>query len=177
MHNSDVPPERPSPARFVLGGGIFFGGQLAPLLIPVVASSNLGGVWKTAISAVLFISPELFILVAAAVLGKPGFNYLTGALKRALGRFFEKHGPPDTVSRTRYRVGLIMFAVPLLFGWATPYVIHHLPGYESNPLLYGLPFDMLLVASLFVLGGDFWDKQRALFVHRATARFAEKGKP
>jgi hypothetical protein len=29
----------------------------------------------------------------------------------------------------------------------------------------------MLFASLFVLGGDFWDKVRSLFVHGATARF------
>jgi hypothetical protein len=26
---------------------------------------------------------------------------------------------------------------------------------------------LLLISSLFVLGGDFWDKVRALFVHAA----------
>ena len=28
--------------------------------------------------------------------------------------------------------------------------------------------DLVFVASLFVLGGDFWDKVRALFVHDAN---------
>ena len=30
------------------------------------------------------------------------------------------------------------------------------------------------IASLFVLGGDFWDKLRALFVRDAKAVFPEK---
>jgi hypothetical protein len=29
----------------------------------------------------------------------------------------------------------------------------------------------MLLASLFVLGGEFWDKLRALFVHGARAAF------
>ncbi len=33
---------------------------------------------------------------------------------------------------------------------------------------------MLQIASLFVLGGDFWDKLRALFVRNAKAVFPEK---
>ena len=33
------------------------------------------------------------MLVAVAVLGKAGFDYLVGLFKKALGRFFEKHGP------------------------------------------------------------------------------------
>ena len=33
----------------------------------------------------------------------------------------------------------------------------------------------LLLASLFVLGGDFWDKVRSLFIHDAEVRFAQVG--
>jgi hypothetical protein len=32
----------------------------------------------------------------------------------------------------------------------------------------------MFLASLFVLGGDFWDKLRALFVREARAVFPEK---
>jgi hypothetical protein len=119
--------------------------------------------------------PELFTVFAAAVLGKPGFEYLKGRIKRAFGRFFREHGPPETVSRRRYRIGLIMFAVPLVFGWINPYAFHHLPGYEEYRLLYGLAGDILLIASLFVLGGEFWDKLRSLFVHGARAQFPTTG--
>jgi len=31
----------------------------------------------------------------------------------------------------------------------------------------------MFLTSLFVLGGDFWDKLRALFVRRARAAFPE----
>ena len=34
-----------------------------------------------------------------------------------------------------------------------------------------LPAYLLLLASLFVLGGNFWDKIRSLFVHDAVAQF------
>jgi hypothetical protein len=32
--------------------------------------------------------------------------------------------------------------------------------------------DLVFVASFFVLGGEFWEKLRALFVHGARAVFA-----
>jgi hypothetical protein len=32
--------------------------------------------------------------------------------------------------------------------------------------------DLVTLVSLFVLGGDFWDKVRALFLHDARAVFA-----
>jgi hypothetical protein len=150
---------------------LFVGGQLVPLSVPFVARTNLPGAWKGILSGLLLISPELFLLAAVAVLGKPGFDYLTGAIKKALGRFFERHGPPERVSRRRYRVGLAMFLLPLLFGWLAPYAGHHFPAYEEHRLLYAIPGDVLLLLSLFVLGGEFWDKLRSLFIHGARAQF------
>ncbi|UCH84323.1 MAG: hypothetical protein JSW50_01140 [Candidatus Latescibacterota bacterium] len=165
------PAAAPSKRRLVIGGLIFAAGQLVPLCVPFVARSALGSFWKTVISAVLLISPELFVLLAAAFLGKPGFNYLVNLFKRTLGRFFEKHGPPERVSPTRYRIGLVMFVIPIVFGWLAPYLSHEIPGYDSHRLLYSIPGDLLLIASLFVLGGEFWDKLRALFIHGARAQF------
>ena len=108
------------------------------------------------------------MVAAAAVMGKPGFAYLKGQISR----FLRAHGPPATVSRARYRVGLVMFALPVFFGWVTPYAAQLVPGLGPDRLLYALTGDGLLLASLFVLGGDFWDKLRALFVHGARAKFA-----
>jgi hypothetical protein len=34
--------------------------------------------------------------------------------------------------------------------------------------------DVMFVASLFVLGGDFWEKIRALFIHQVTVQVAAK---
>ena len=80
-----------------------------------------------------------------------------------LGQF----GPPHDVSPHRYRVGLVLFMIPLLFAWASPYFGHHLPGFESHQWIYAVTFDVMLLSSLFVLGGSFWDKLRALFKHDA----------
>ena len=165
--------ERPTTGRLFLGGTVFVVGQLMPLGVPLVTSSELASLWKTILSTLLFIAPELCLLLAVAILGKPGFNYLTGIFKKSLGRFFAKHGPPEVVSARRYKIGLVMFVVPLLLAWATPYFAHHLPGYESRPILYALPGDIILIASLFVLGGEFWDKLRALFMHGARSRFPD----
>jgi len=170
-NNVSNPAVVPSKGRLVIGGMIFVIGQLVPLCVPFVTRSELPSVWKTIVSAVLLISPELFVLLAAAFLGKPGFDYLVGLFKRTLGRFFEKHGPAEHVSPARYRIGLVMFLLPIALGWLAPYLGHELPGYETRPLLYSIPGDLLLIASLFVLGGEFWDKLRALFVHGARAQF------
>jgi len=74
-------------------------------------------------------------------------------------------GPPKEVSRTPSNIGLVMFCVPIIFGWLSPYVADLIPGFIQNPLPYAAMCDLILLASLFVLGGDSWAKTRALFVY------------
>jgi hypothetical protein len=104
-----------------------------------------------------------------AVLGKSGYEYLKGALFRLLRRL----APPEAVSLTRYRVGLVMFLLPILFAWIPIYVPNTIPGFAAHPMVFAVTGDLMLLTSLFVLGGDFWDKLRSLFVYRARARFPD----
>jgi len=76
-------------------------------------------------------------------------------------------------SRLRYRIGLVMFCAPLAFGWLSVYVAGSIPGFAQNPLPYALGGDLLLLTSLFVLGGDFWDKVRSLFLHNAEVSYEQ----
>lgn len=46
-----------------------------------------------------------------------------------------------------------------------------IPSLARNPLPYAIGGDLLLLASLFVLGGNFWDKIRSLFVYHAQRGF------
>ena len=168
-HVKNPTAQRSSGWRFRLGLGIFFIGFISPLAIPLVMASGLAAQWKAVISGMLAVGiPELFTLVAIGIMGKSGFN----TLKDGVFRFLKKHGPPDVVSRSRYRIGLAMFTIPILFGWLGPYVSLHIPGYEANRFAVSVMGDLLFVSSLFVLGGDFWDKVRALFSHAAKAQFA-----
>ena len=50
-----------------------------------------------------------------------------------------------------------MFSIPILFAWASVYISEFILGFESNPADWALGGDILLVMSLLVLGGDFWD--------------------
>ncbi|KPK65082.1 MAG: hypothetical protein AMS21_05745 [Gemmatimonas sp. SG8_38_2] len=165
--------QAPPRGRLIAGGAVFVAGFAAPALVPIVLASGLPAEWKTGLSGLLMLGiPELAMLIAVAILGKEGFEFLTGGIKRGLGKFFERYGPAERVSRARYRVGLAMFGLPILLGWVAPYLGHHLPGYAANELVYAVVGDLLLFSSLFVLGGEFWDKLRSLFVHRARAVFS-----
>ena len=157
-----------SKGRMIVGTVIFTSGMAAPLLIPVVTASALDVTWKTLLSGLLaFGIPELFVLAAVAVMGKDGYDYL----KWRLFRWLREIGPRDLVSATRYRIGLIMFCTPMVLGFAAPYVANWVPYYSSNQIVYAIIGDLMLLSSLFILGGDFWDKLRSLFVHGAKARF------
>jgi len=171
MPESTPTPEAvPAGWRFHVGISLFALSLLAPAFIPLVAATGLSTEMKTAISGFLVIGiPQLLMIGAIAVLGKPGFHYIK---QRLLG-FFKKFGPPRAVSRVRYRVGLVMFFLPLAVGWLAPYLAGRIPGYDENRMVIGIAGDVLFLASLFVLGGEFWDKLRALFVHEAGARFPE----
>lgn len=118
-----------------------------------------------AISGVMLVVAELMLIAAAAIAGKEGFAFI----KATLFGFWRSYGPPREVSRFRYNVGLAMFVTPLAFGWVTPYVGRHLSGVERSQLIYAIIFDVLLVASLFVLGSGFWDNLRSLFEYNAYA--------
>jgi hypothetical protein len=147
---------------------IFVIGFAAPLAIPMVISSDLPTGWKTAIAGALAVGvPEIMMVAAAAVMGSEGF----AELKRRVGRFLRIYGPPARVSRARYRVGLGMFTLPLLLAWLAPYLGDHLPGYGPHRLVWAVTGDVVFVASFFVLGGEFWDKLWALFVHGARVVF------
>mgnify|MGYP000234370644 CR=1 FL=1 len=153
--------------RFRLGLTILIVGWLSPLLIPVITRTSLATEWKTIISGLLAVGiPEVFTVAAIAIMGKSGYNLI----KEHIFSFLKKHGPPDRVSLTRYRIGLVMFVLPVLFGWLGPYGVHLIPGYEAHRFFVSLFGDAMFVASLFVLGGDFWDKIRALFVYDARVQ-------
>ena len=154
-----------SKGRLYAGGVIFIAGFLSPLLVPLITMLPLSDGWKAAISGLLLVGvPELAMLIAAAVMGKDGFNYLKQLIFGFLGKHF---APPETVSLVRYRIGLILFSIPLLFGWVVPYLAGHYPVFDEYRMIFAIIGDLLLVSSLFVLGGEFWDKLRALFIHRA----------
>ena len=158
--------KQPPRWRFRLGLVVFVVGFSSPLLIPLVSASDLSTKWKAVLTGALAVGiPEVFSILAIAIMGRSGFNYM----KKSILGFLKKHGPPDVVSRTRYRIGLVMFVLPILFAWLGPYVSHHIPGYEANRFVVSVVGDLLFVSSLFVLGGNFWDKIRALFIHEAKA--------
>ncbi len=161
----------PSKVRLYLGGGIFLMGQLTPLFIPLVLASNLSGNVKTTLVSLMAICvPELCIIIAIGIMGRDGFDFLKQRIYRCLRIYFK---PNVRVSYRRYQVGLVLFIIPLIVGFFMPYVIHLTPRYEIYQIRFTVTCDIMLITSLFVLGGDFWEKLRSLFIYRARITYED----
>ena len=157
----------PSGWRFRLGLFFFVFAWLCPLFIPLVTSSDLSTETKTLLSGFLLIGvPEIFSVISIVILGKPGFEYI----KSKVFGFLKQVVPRGTVSRARYRIGLFMLLLHVIYANLTFYAPDLIPGYADARISMNLAADFLFLVTLLVLGGDFWDKLRALFLYDARAQ-------
>jgi hypothetical protein len=163
-------PALPTGWRFKTGIALFALMILAWGLIPIEAALGMSAGTIAATTAGIAIANKIILLIAIAVMGKAGF----AALKAQL---FHKLTPPTEVSPTRYRIGLVMFCLPFLGSLFETYASHIVPHLVINRLWVDILLDIMLVASLFVLGGNFWDKLRSLFVAEAQAVFPHDPSP
>jgi hypothetical protein len=119
--------------RLKLGAGLFGLSILLPLAgVPLVAWFNFSTRVTATITGGLLVAAEVMGLAAVAVMGKSGY----ALIKKKLLSIIEQYGPPNKVSRLRYRIGLVMFCTPIVFGWVSIYTARWIPGFESEPFLY-----------------------------------------
>lgn len=155
------------------GIGLFVISIIFPVCgIPLVAYLSLSTAVTALLTAVFLIGGEVLGIVAIALMGKAGYQIF----KTHVAQFFRQYGPPQTVSRLRYFIGLILFICPILYGWLSIYVSHWFPYFSDNLVLFGVAGDIVFLTSFFVLGGDFWDKIRSLFIHSAKVHFPQTTK-
>lgn len=148
--------------------GLFFFGLswFMPFTGIWIASSNLPAAVKAVLIGLLSIGgPEIVALISITILGKECFELLVGKCFS----FLKKLAPKGSVSKTRYKIGLVMFVLPILPWYILAYAPEVLPRSHEERLTICLLSDFCFWSSLFVLGGDFWDKLRALFIFEARA--------
>ncbi len=143
---------------------------ICPLFGILIAQLDLSIGLKASIIGLLSLGiPEILIIAAAATLGKENYEIIKS---RCLS-YLKRLAPSAKVGRLRYNIGLIMFILPLIPAYVQAYIPKWLPDDSSERLYVNLAADVLFMASLFVLGGDFWDKLRSLFSYEAKAQFPE----
>ena len=165
-------PQRPAGWRMAIAILLIATSLGAPAFIPLVSGSGLSTGVKTILSGFLVVGiPQLLMVAAVALVGKPGFVYIK---QQVMGKL-RKLAPPREVTTMRYYIGLAMFFLPIVVAFSGPYLAQWMPDIVDGRLGVGLLGDIVFLAGLFVLGGDFWDKLRALFIPGAKARFPESG--
>lgn len=157
--------------KFYLGIALLILSCVLPLLGFWVAKLDLHVAVKGTIIGLLTLgAPEVLILASVALLGKQAFDLITGKILTALHRI----KPTGSVSKHRYNIGLILFLLPIIPTYVMAYTPHLLPDSSPERLYINIGADILFIVSLFILGGDFWDKLAALFVYDAKAQFPSK---
>lgn len=160
----------PPRGRLVAGVTVFIAAQVLPFFTSQVLPSDLSEGTKAVFSGlVTLVLGEIGTLASVAILGKPGFEWVKGHLMRWLKGL----APSAKVGRARYRTGIFILSVLIILTLAEPYLAGILPGYGEHRRLYVALADILFVVNLFILGGDFWDKLRALFVYEAKVTFRQ----
>jgi hypothetical protein len=155
---------------FRLGLLLFVAGWICPLFIPLVTYASIPTQTKALLSGFLLIgAPEIFTILSIIILGKSGFDFI----KRKVFAFFRKAAPSGEVSRIRYKAGLLMLLLHVIYANFIFYAPELIPGYSENRITMNLTADFLFLVTLFVLGGDFWDKLRALVLYDAKANIPE----
>ena len=104
--------------------------------------------------------PEALCILAVALLGKETFQYFTYKAKTA----FRRAVIDRPASKGRYYFGLTIMLVSWLPAYLYAYFPASLPG--GNARIYILAgMDLAFVASVFLMGGEFWEKVRRIFVY------------
>jgi hypothetical protein len=158
-----------SDTRLKLGIALLVLGLIMPLGTFLVARTDWPTGVKTVAGGILLLGLEIVTFPAIALMGKENFDRIVNWVKSILKTL----KPAENVSRTRYRIGLVLLIAPMLFSWITSYVPSWLPEEKIDRLWISLALDLIIVASLFVLGGDFWNKLRAIFFYDAKAAFPD----
>jgi len=149
--------------RFYVGVAVLVCSFASWGLVPLASAAGWSTKQLATLTGAVFIGVKVGLVASIAIMGKDGFNYM----KQLVYRFLRKFAPAQQVSPGRYVLGLVLFLVPVWTTWLAPYVTSVLRPESVFGLMRSMSLELLLLAGLFLLGGDFWDKLRALFSHAA----------
>ena len=146
--------------RFVAGVTVLGLSMLLPLAALVVPFLGLPVAQSALIAGALVAgAPEVLMLLAVALLGRQNFDRIVGAAKKFLfTTFFSK-----PVSRGRYYAGLAICLLSFLPIYVAGYVPSWMPVGNGRIAVLAAA-DLAFIFSFFIMGGEFWEKFRRLFV-------------
>jgi hypothetical protein len=164
-------PENPG-FRFYLGLIIFIASFFMLPIGFLLKGYVVSHFWKVFILTCFWLSAPLMKFSSIAILGKASYLWI----KYQMDHVYHRITKPHDVSRLRYNIGLVLFVLPFVPNYVVSYAPHLLPASMTIHYIIIITADVIFLGSLFVLGGDFWDKLRALFVYSAKVQFEEDEK-
>jgi hypothetical protein len=143
-------------ALFVYSFGTLGIAALVPFLFPSTVAVTL-------VTCVV-VSGEIGFWASAALLGRPFID----ALKARIVAFFarEESLAPRPVSRARHVFGLVLFSLSFVtyyVAMATPFLGLTKSTELAGIVVVAIAGELFFVSSLFVLGGEFWGRIKALY--------------
>ena len=155
-----APPDSTANWRFVAGISVLglamvlpLAALLVPLLdLPVAQSALIAG-------ALVAGAPEALMLLAVALLGRQNFDRIVGAAKKFLYTTFFS----TPVSRGRYYAGLAICLLSFVPLYVAGYASSWMPADHGRIVILAAA-DLAFIFSFFIMGGEFWEKFRRLFV-------------
>jgi hypothetical protein len=146
-------------AAMVLSVVVPLSAVFVPVLgLPAAQSAVLAGVLLAGV-------PEVLCILAVVLLGKDTFQYFAHQATRAFRRAVLER----PASKARYYVGLAI----ILLSWLPAYLYAYVPGVMpgGNARIYFLAgMDLAFVASVILMGGEFWEKVRRIFIYEGRIR-------
>lgn len=149
--------------KYYLGLSLFFYSLVPIIVVAVLPFLGMGLAESGTLAVVFLVSGEVCFYVSAMLLGK---EFLAAMKKKIASWFRREAGPLKPVSRGRHRAGVVLLAVSFLPYYAA--LIYLLFFTPEDATLHFLAWslvagEVLGITSLFLLGGQFWDRLRQLF--------------
>jgi hypothetical protein len=169
---TEMPPPKDPGFRFYFGLVIFIASFFMLPIGLLLKGFMLTHFWKGFILAIFWISAPIMKISSIAILGKSSYEFINYKIHY----IYHQVAKPNQVTPLRYNIGLVLFVLPFLPNYMISFMPHLFSMSLTTRYIIIIASDVVFIASLFVLGGDFWDKLRALFTYRAKARFEEGDK-
>lgn len=151
------------PWKYRIGIGLVSFNVLSYLVIALLPLLGVSGGTLATVSGGLVVAAEAAFLGAVALLGKEFFEKIKARVKSWFAR---PATPPRAVSRSRHRAGMIVLLSSVLPYFAAEALLFlGVPRSHHSAWIVGLLLlsDLLFIAGLFILGGEFWERLKKLF--------------
>lgn len=148
--------------KYYLGISLFIYSLVPILVLAILPFMGMSLSEMGTLAVVFLASGEVAFYASAMLLGK---EFLAALKKKCASWFRREAAPLKPVSRARHQAGILLLAISFLPYYAVLiYLLFLVPDNATiNFLAWSLVAgEVLGIASLFILGGQFWERLKRL---------------